>query len=121
MEKTNQSGKKEQARSEDKGDVKEESPQKSKEALSVEELTDLLKRTQANFDNYRKQMQAFVEESRKMAAKDMVLKLLPVIDNFELALKSVDPDQGNKEFIQGMQLIHDQLMKTLEESSVVPM
>ncbi|MEK6899716.1 MAG: hypothetical protein AABX05_01195, partial [Nanoarchaeota archaeon] len=42
-------------------------------SLTVEELTDMLKRTQANFDNYRKQMQAYNEEVRKMASRDIVL------------------------------------------------
>ena len=65
--------------------------------LSVEELTDLLKRTQANFENYRKQNQTYIEELRKMAARDIVLQLLPIIDNFELALKAASKENANKE------------------------
>ncbi len=90
-------------------------------SLTVEELTDLLKRTQANFDNYRKQMQAYNEEAKKMASRDIIIQLLPIIDNFGLALKNVNPDQGNKDFIHGMELIHTQLMKVLEENNVVQM
>ena len=41
---------------------------------TAEELTDLLKRTQANFDNYRKQMQAHVEEMKKMAMIERVYR-----------------------------------------------
>lgn len=87
--------------------------------LTIEELTDLLKRTQANFDNYRKQIQTYNEEAKKMASRDVIIQLLPIIDNFGLALKNINPDQGNKEFIHGMELIHTQLMKVLEENNVV--
>src|SRR3989344_3072819 len=90
----------------------------AKKELTVEELTDLLKRTQANFENYRKQNQLQIEEMKKMAARDMIMQLLPVIDNFELALKSVNIEQGNKEFIQGMELIHSQLLKLLQHNDV---
>ncbi len=91
------------------------------ETLTVEELTDLLKRTQANFDNYRKQMQAYIEDIKKMAAKDLILQLLPVIDNFELAFKSTSADAGNKEFIQGMRLIYSQLTQLLQDNNIVPL
>ena len=90
----------------------------AKKELSVEELTDLVKRTQANFENYRKQVQIQIEEMKKMSAKEMIMQLLPVVDNFELALKSVNQEQGNKEFIQGMELIHSQLLKLLQHNNV---
>ncbi len=87
---------------------------------TAEELTDLLKRTQANFDNYRKQMQAHVEEMKKMAAKDVILQLLPVIDHFELALRSVKKNLTvTPEFVQGMELIHSELGKVLQDNYVV--
>ncbi len=90
--------------------------------LTAEELTDLLKRTQANFDNYRKQMQTYNEEVKKMAARDIILQLLPIIDNFELAMKSAGAkNESAKEFVHGMGLIHTQLMKVLEENNVVQM
>jgi len=88
---------------------------------SVEELTDLLQRTQANFENYRKQMQIYMEETKRMAARDIVLQLLPIIDNFELALKTVNSEKGNKEFIQGIELIHSQLLQVLQQNHVIAM
>ena len=87
--------------------------------LSVEELTDLLKRTQANFENYRKQNQTYIEELRKMAARDIVLQLLPIIDNFELALKAASKENANKELLQGVELIHSQLMNLLQQHQVM--
>lgn len=98
----------------------------AKKELSVEELTELLKRTQANFENYRKQMQTYLEDMKKMSAKDLIMQLLPVIDNFELALKSAtmksaDQAQGNQEFIHGMKLIHSQLLQLLQLNNVSAM
>jgi len=89
--------------------------------LSVEELTDLLKRTQANFENYRKQTQIYLEDTKKMAARDIILQVLPILDNFELALKSVSPDQADTEFVQGVTLIHSQVLQLLQHNNVVPL
>ncbi|MEK6809320.1 MAG: nucleotide exchange factor GrpE [Nanoarchaeota archaeon] len=88
---------------------------------SVEELTDLLKRTQANFENYRKQTQTYIEDTKKMAARDIVLQVLPILDNFELALKSVSPDQADTEFVRGVTLIHSQILQLLQHNNVVPL
>ncbi len=91
-----------------------------KKELSVEELTDLLQRTQANFENYRKQTQTYIEEIKKMAARDIVLQVLPVLDNFELALKAVPQDQENTDFVQGIKLINSQLLRVLQHNNILP-
>lgn len=87
---------------------------------SVEELTDLLKRTQANFENYRKQVQIQFEEIKKMAAKDIVLQLLPLLDNFELALKTVKPEAKGDSLVDGINLIHSQLVQLLQHNNILP-
>lgn len=89
-----------------------------KKEWNVEELTDLLKRTQANFENYRKQVQTQFEDIKKMASRDIILQLLPVIDNFELALKNV-PAAQNDNFVAGISLIHSQLMQLLQQNQVL--
>ncbi len=109
----------------DKKREQEKSPreileQKTQE-LNAEELTDLLKRTQANFENYRKQNQAYIEEIKKMAAKDVVLQILPILDNFELALKAVPQEQEKSDFIQGIKLIHSQILQILQQNNIVPL
>ena len=96
------------------------SPAEPKEELSVEELTDLLKRTQANFENYRKQTQSYIEEIKKMAGRDILLQVLPILDNFELALKAAPKDQASTEFVQGITLIHSQVLQLLQQNNVVP-
>ena len=90
--------------------------------MTVEELTDLLQRTHANFENYRKQVQLQIEDIKKIAARDIILQILPVLDNFELAIKNAQPDNGEKgknlEFIQGMELIYAQLLQILQNNNI---
>lgn len=96
-----------------------ESQQESHPELGKDELAemkDLLQRTQANFENYRKQVEKRVEEIRDMAAKDVILQLLPVLDNLELALKSAD--KNLVEFRKGIELIYSQLFNILENQGV---
>src|SRR3989338_7250834 len=81
------------------------------------EMTDLLKRTQANFENYRKQMEKRVADIKEIAAKDMILQLLPIIDNFELALKNIPHDQTT-DFTKGVELIHAQMSELLVNNGV---
>ena len=65
------------------------SEKKSKDA-ELQEIKELLQRTQANFENYRKQTEQRNEEIKEFATKDIILQVLPILDNFELALKNVD-------------------------------
>lgn len=105
----------------DKNSVKEcknkETENKNKETENKEkELTELLQRTQASFENFRKQMEKRIEEIKEMAAKDVILQVLPILDGFDLALKSIDSNPND--FIQGMELIYSQFKKMLEDSCV---
>ena len=101
----------------------EQSPQKNEQSAEeqIAELTDLLQRTQANFENYRKQTEKRVEEIRSMAAKTMILQILPILDNFELAFKSLDPTIADCDFVKGMELIYAQFQSILENQNVTKM
>lgn len=100
----------------DIGKAMEEENQKEVEIKDpLTEVTELLQRTQANFENYRKQTEKRVEDIRKMASKDMILQILPVLDNFELALKN---SENKEEFIKGVELIYSQLFSVLENNGV---
>jgi molecular chaperone GrpE len=85
----------------------------------IAELTELVQRTQASFENYRKQSDKRVEELRKMAARGIVEELLPVIDNFDLAIKNVDVEHPTQ-FVDGIKLIHAQLNSVLLDNGVEP-
>ena len=96
--------------------VKDKLPEEPKDSLA--EMTELLQRTQANFENYRKQQEKRIEEIRLFAAKDIILQLLPLLDNFSLALKN---SNGNPaEFVKGVELIYSQLFEILENNGVKP-
>ncbi|MFH1396032.1 MAG: nucleotide exchange factor GrpE [archaeon] len=79
------------------------------------EMRDLLQRTQANFENYRKQTEKRVEEFQELANKDLILQILPVLDNFELALKNTE---NKEEFIKGIELIYSQLFTMLKDNGI---
>ncbi len=96
--------------------VNAEAPKSADDQLA--EMKDLLLRTQANFENYRKQVEKRVEDLQQMAVKETILEILPIIDNFELAFKNMvgDPCDLHK----GMELIYAQLMSLLENWGVKP-
>ena len=83
----------------------------------IEELTDTLKRLQAEFENYKKRTDKDKSEFVKYSSAAMIDKLLPVMDSFELAIKHSD----NKEkFIQGIKMIYAQLISQLESAGLKP-
>lgn len=84
----------------------------------VQELTELLQRTQANFENYRKQIEKRMEEMQSLAAKEIIFKLLPLIDHFQLALQNTGHQQ---EFVKGVELVYAELTGVLEEEGVAPL
>ena len=90
-----------------------------KEKTNKKELTELLQRKQAEFENYRKQQEKRIEEIRESANKNLIIQLLPLLDNFELALKNCQSNQ--KEFIKGVELIYSQLFTVLENNGIKPM
>lgn len=81
----------------------------------VQELTELLQRTQANFENYRKQQEKRIEEIRAFASKNLIIQVLPILDNFELAFKTKCSPQ---DFLKGMELIYSQLFTILENEGL---
>lgn len=90
---------------------KEKSPKKS---AREEELTNDLKRLQAEFENYRKRIERDRELEKTQAKKEIILKLLGVLDNFELALKAGQTG----EFAKGIELIYAQLLSALESEGL---
>lgn len=98
----------------------EEAKEETIKSDPLQEMTELLKRTQANFENYKKQTEKRMEEMSLLAARDIILEILPIIDNFELALKSA-PENINSDFVHGMELIYSQLFSVLENQSVIIM
>ena len=85
---------------------------------AMAELNDRIVRLTADFDNFRKRAQREKDEARQFANQGLLEKLLPVLDNFEMALTAVkDADPSVRD---GVQMILDQLLGVLKESGVEP-
>jgi len=72
---------------EPKKECKESGEALKKKDEEIAELISTLQHLQADFENYRKRIERQNEEYRKFAKKDLIIKLLSVLDSFELALK----------------------------------
>ncbi|WP_101875874.1 nucleotide exchange factor GrpE [Lachnoclostridium edouardi] len=86
----------------------------------IEELTDRLKRNMAEFDNFRKRTEKEKSVMFEMGARDIIEKILPVVDNFERGLAALTEEDKASSFAAGMEMIYKQLMKTLEDLGVKP-
>ena len=86
----------------------------------IEELTDQLKRSMAEFDNYRKRTDKEKSAMYEIGARDVIEKILPVVDNFERGLATVPEESKEDPFVDGMNRIYKQLMTELENIGVKP-
>ena len=93
---------------------------KDKKDEKIEELTDRLTRQMAEFDNFRKRTEKEKSQMYEIGAKDIIEKILPVVDNFERGLSSVPEEDKATPFAEGMEKIYKQLMTTLEGIGVKP-
>ena len=64
----------------------------------IEELQDRLKRQMAEFDNFRKRTEKEKAAMYEIGAKDIIEKILPVLDNFERGLAAVPEDEKGSSF-----------------------
>jgi molecular chaperone GrpE len=87
----------------------------NKKDLLINDLTNLVKRVQAEFDNYIKRNDNEKKNLIKFASKDIMLKLLPILDSFDLALKNTS---NNEEFVNGINMIHMQLIDLLKNEGL---
>lgn len=86
----------------------------------IEELTDRLLRTVAEFDNYRKRSEKEKATMYDMGVKSIIEKILPIVDNFERGLGTITEKEKESAFAQGVELIHKQLLTALDEIGLKP-
>ena len=86
----------------------------------IEDLTDRVKRQMAEFENFRKRSEKEKSTMYEMGARDIIERMLPVIDNFERGLATVPEDEKGSPIAEGMEKIYKQFQKTLEEAGVKP-
>ena len=111
------------------GVVPEETEKEKKEAkkdkkdpkdAQIEDLTDRLRRTMAEFDNFRKRTEKEKSAMYEIGAKDIIEKILPVVDNFERGLATIPEGEEKSAFAEGMDKVYKQLVKTLGDAGVKP-
>ena len=83
-----------------------------------DEYLDLARRTQADFENYRKRAAREAALSGQRAKSGLVRELLPVVDNLERALASAGHDEQH--LAEGVRLVHSELIAVLERNGVEP-
>jgi molecular chaperone GrpE len=81
-------------------------------------LLDRLARTQAEFDNYRKRSAKEQSDFREYAVADTIKNFLPIIDNFDLALRAQKADAGDSALRSGIELIRKQMEDVLSRLGV---
>ena len=91
-----------------------------KKDIAIADLTDRLKRSMAEFDNFRKRSEKEKATMFDMGARSIVEKILPVVDNFERAMVAAPKEGDGKAFADGITMIYNQLKKTLEDLGVKP-
>jgi molecular chaperone GrpE len=77
---------------------------------------ELAKRTQADFENYRKRVAKEAAAAGERAKGGLVRELLPVVDNLERALASAG--EGEQHLAEGVQLVHQELTSVLQRNGV---
>ena len=94
---------------------------KDKKDEKIEELNDRLMRQMAEFDNFRKRSEREKSQMFDLGAKDIVEKILPVIDNMERGLATVAPEVLETDaFAQGMEKVYKHFMTVLEQAGIKP-
>lgn len=93
---------------------------KDKKDEQIEELTDRVKRQMAEFDNFRKRSEKEKSQMFDMGAKNVIEKILPIIDNFERGFTMVEESDKEDAFVVGMDKIYKQLLTELDAIGVKP-
>ena len=82
---------------------------------TIDELTLDLQRTRADFENYRKRVEAEKQLAHSMGQAKSVMKLLPVIDTIERAIANVPEELADNAWAKGVAGLGKQLDKQLKE------
>ncbi len=101
---------------------KTEQLQQQIESLKNEnkELKEMLLRKAAEFDNFRKRMLKEKEDFRLSANRDLIIEILPVLDNFERGLKASEETKNFDALLEGIKMVHSEIHKLFEDYNVTP-
>jgi molecular chaperone GrpE len=80
----------------------------------AKEYLDHLRRLQAEFDNYRKRVQRELQEARELGAAPVLMRLLEVLDDFDLALMAAAEKPDLDRFLHGVELVYSKFTDALK-------
>ena len=86
----------------------------------INELQDKVMRQMAEFENFRKRSEKEKSAMFETGAKNVIEKILPVVDNFERGLATVPENEKDSPFVDGMNKVYKQLITELENLGVKP-
>lgn len=109
----------------DRAAERTDEPQEPGQALvrareQADEYLNNWKRAQADFLNYKRRTEQERLETGKYAASQLILALLPVLDDYDRALDSVPPPDANRDWLQGVKLIATKLRAILQSRGLAP-
>jgi molecular chaperone GrpE len=84
------------------------------------ELEDLLRRRQAEFENFRRRMERERMDFAEYSGMEVIKALLPSVDDFERALKAASVSGPSDEFIKGVELVYKRLLEALTKQGLEP-
>lgn len=106
----------------DDADKKDEQPEASKkEDKNVDEQSEMrerMLRLAAEFDNYKKRVKSDVEKAQTVGKAEILKNLLPVLDEFELAMLSVSSSQ-DKNLAKGVEMVYSNFVDALEREGIM--
>lgn len=101
---------------------KDKSEEKLQElGQKLDEMNDKYLRLFSEFDNFRKRTQKERLELFKTASEDVMISLLPVLDDFERALKAADDNATDDNHKEGIELIYNKFKNTLQQKGLQPL
>ncbi|HLJ36161.1 MAG TPA: nucleotide exchange factor GrpE [Ktedonobacteraceae bacterium] len=92
--------------------------QLAEEQRKADEYLDLLRRSQADFINYKRRASQEQGEARIVGQAEVLTQLLPVLDDLGRALRSAPPELSTTPWVQGLILVSKRLITTLEQLDV---
>jgi molecular chaperone GrpE len=113
----------ETAEANDEGNVADDSTNKELTELQekYDSLNDKYLRLYSEFENYRRRTAKEKIKTMRTAGADIVKELLPVVDDFDRAIASNEDTDDPKALKEAFMLIHNKLMRTLEQKGLKPM
>ncbi len=99
----------------------EELSEMEKKDLEIKELNDKFLRLYSEFDNFRRRTQKEKLDLYKTAGEDIFKSLLPVMDDFERAKKSMDETQDYAGLKEGVDLIYNKFLGVFKSNGAEPM